>query len=208
MALQHQAELAALLSVIPSAAGQVWCTASHEDEVVLTPAQLKLAAEAHAVEPGVPLLVAFEALAAHYSYQAYCYIENARGVGMAEPPASTRVLFTTPDYPVLTLTFSAADSGAVDLDLAVSTPAMAFCRAREDAPNQLPPTDAWILEGAALNVTQAALPNYLTLSGLNPSSHYSVYCTAQTPAGLLSLQALAQRTVAATTAAGGCMTGM
>lgn len=34
----------------------------------------------------MPLLVAFEALAAHYSYQAYCYIENARGVGMAEPP--------------------------------------------------------------------------------------------------------------------------
>ena len=96
----------------------------------------------------------------------------------------------------------------MDLDLAVSTPAMAFCRAREDAPNQLPPTDAWILEGAALNVTQAALPNYLTLSGLNPSSHYSVYCTAQTPAGLLSLQALAQRTVAATTAAGGCMAGV
>ena len=202
MALQHQAELTALLSVIPSAAGQVWCTASHEDEVVLTPAQLKLAAEAHTVEPGVPLLVAFEALAAQYSYQAYCYIENARGVGMAEPVASTRVLFATPDYPVLTVTLSAAGSGALDLDLAVSTPAVAFCRAREDAPNQLPPADEWILEGVALNVTQAALTNYLTIGALNPASAYSVYCTAQTAAGLRSLQALEQRTVAGTTTAG------
>lgn len=204
MALQHQSELTAMLSVIPSAAGQVWCTASHKDEVILTPAQLKTAAEPNAVETGVPLLVTFEALTAHYDYQAYCYIENASGVGMAESVASTRVLFSTPDYPVLTVTLSSAGSAALDLNLAVSTPATAFCRARENAPNQLPPTDAWIMAGVSLVVSQAGLTNYLALSGLNPSSAYCVYCTAQTAAGLLSLQELAQRTVTTTTAAGAC----
>lgn len=203
MALQHQAELTALLSVIPSAAGQVWCTASHKDEVILTPAQLKAVAAPNAVEAGVPLLVAFEALAAHYDYQAYCYIENASGVGMAEPLSSTRVTFTTPDYPVLTVALASAGSGAVDLNLAVSTPVTAYCRAREVAPNQLPPTDAWIMAGVSLAVSQAGLTNYLAVSGLNPSSDYNVYCTAQTAAGLLPLQELAQRTVTTTTAAGG-----
>ena len=153
------------------------------------------------------MLATFEALSPNYNYQAYCYIENEAGIGMSEGVNVTRVLFTTPDYPVLTLSIPASATnpgyGSVVLTVLLSTPSVLYCRAREYAANQLPPTEEWIAEGVSLNVTHAALANYLTVPSLAPATLYRIYCTAHSWSGLLPLQSLAERTMNVTTAQGG-----
>ena len=209
MSLQHQSDLTASLSLIATSSGSVWCVVSHQNEVLLSPAQMKAEAAAQAVQQGVPVLATFEALSPNYNYQAYCYIENEAGIGMSEGVNATRVLFTTPDYPVLTLSIPASATnpgyGSVVLTVLLSTPSVLYCRAREYAANQLPPTEAWIAECVSLNETHAALANYLTVPSLAPATLYRVYCTAQSWSGLLPLQSLAERTLNVTTAQGECL---
>ena len=84
MSLQHQSDLTASLSLIATSSGSVWCVVSHQNEVLLSPTQMKAEAAAQAVQQGVPVLATFEALSPNYNYQAYCYIENEAGIGMSE----------------------------------------------------------------------------------------------------------------------------
>ena len=71
MSLQHQSDLTASLSLIATSSGSVWCVVSHQNEVLLSPAQMKAEAAAQAVQQGVPVLATFEALNPNYNYQAY-----------------------------------------------------------------------------------------------------------------------------------------
>lgn len=194
-------QLSATISVVASADATAWCLPVHANDVVPTAGTLQAAGQNLTLAANEPAQLTFEGLEPDYAYAAYCYSESERGLGQQEPIAATRVTFHSLNYPVLELAVAAVSSKTLEVDVTSSTNGTVVCRARAQEPNALPPSEEWIQGGQLLAVAQPAIVNYLTVQGLQPATAYQLFCLARNGEGLAGLQSLAERSLAATTAA-------
>ena len=198
-----QTELSTYISVVSTADCSVWCTVKHINDIYLSPSLIKQQVQPQVITKEVPSIVSFTDLTPSYSYQAYCYSESMNGLPMLTSIASTSINYTTPSYPILTVTLSALtanpSSSTIDLDISSTTKGTVFCRAREVIENQLPPTSSWIREGSSLIITQELFIHYMKLSSLHANTEYTVYCLGESEDGTESIQSLATRSLNAVT---------